>query len=479
VRPRWPIRLIVYAGDALCILGALVFARTLWIHSTETPLPVAFPTYGLFGINPHMPPALLLGLFWYAALAAEGLYDPVRMISSVRIAQGLFRAALTVVVGAVLVQYFTSDKGYSRTLLMAFLGASALGLAAWRLLFFRVQAWVPDVLPRTGVLVVGVGDDARLLAERLTRYGSHVYELRGYLRAIHEEPVAVAGPILGSIAEIRQVIADTDAHLVLLASRVLSRDEALGLTSACAHMGLDVLQVPFTWGLATARVESVAVGELELVRVGGLSYPSVAETVKRAFDLVAVFAGGTLLLPFLVAVALAIKLQDGGPILYVGQRAGRGGRRFPFYKFRSMVVNADQLKAGLRDANESDGRLFKLSNDPRITAFGAFIRKYSIDELPQLLNVILGDMNLVGPRPLPIDDLKGIDADPEHRYWFDQRSRVNPGITGMWQVEGRSDLSFSRMVELDVYYIQNWSLFLDLQILLRTIPAVLRGRGAR
>jgi lipopolysaccharide/colanic/teichoic acid biosynthesis glycosyltransferase len=157
---------------------------------------------------------------------------------------------------------------------------------------------------------------------------------------------------------------------------------------------------------------------------------------------------------------------------------GRGGRTFDFFKFRSMVVDADRMKDELRAFNESDGRLFKMRNDPRVTPIGRFIRKYSVDELPQLLNVLRGDMNLVGPRPLPEADLAGIEDDPEMRYWFEQRGKVKPGITGLWQVMGRSDLGFAEMVRHDIYYIQNWSFWLDVQILLKTVPAVLRGRGA-
>ncbi|MFN9973685.1 MAG: sugar transferase, partial [Phycisphaerae bacterium] len=184
------------------------------------------------------------------------------------------------------------------------------------------------------------------------------------------------------------------------------------------------------------------------------------------------------LLPLLLAVALSIKLSDGGPVLYTSKRVGRGGRTFDFFKFRSMVVDADRRKDELRAHNEADGRLFKMRNDPRVTPIGRFIRKYSIDELPQLLNVVRGEMNLVGPRPLPAEDLAGIEHDAEMRYWFEQRGKVNPGITGMWQVAGRSDLGFTEMVRLDISYIQNWSFWLDVQILLKTIPAVLRGRGA-
>ena len=188
--------------------------------------------------------------------------------------------------------------------------------------------------------------------------------------------------------------------------------------------------------------------------------------------------GFTLLLPFLGLVGLAIKSQDGGPMIFHQQRAGLGGRQFSLFKFRSMVVDAEKRREELDALNEQDGVLFKIKNDPRITPLGAFIRKFSIDELPQIWNVIRGDMNLVGPRPLPMADLVGIEDEPELRYWFERRSKVRPGITGPWQVSGRSDLGFKDMMQYDIEYIQHWSLWLDLVILLKTIPAVLRGRGA-
>ena len=144
-----------------------------------------------------------------------------------------------------------------------------------------------------------------------------------------------------------------------------------------------------------------------------------------------------------------------------------------------MVIDAEQQRDALEDQNEADGVLFKMRRDPRITPIGHFIRRWSIDELPQLWNVLLGDMNLVGPRPLPMRDLEGIEDNPEKQYWFEMRNKVKPGITGLWQVAGRSDLGFQEMVQLDIHYIQSWSLWLDVAILLKTIPAVLRGRGAR
>ena len=267
--------------------------------------------------------------------------------------------------------------------------------------------------------------------------------------------------------------------MVILATRTLPREAALRLAVQADRMGLRVLQAPYSWGVVSPRLDFARVGGLDLIDLADIRYSTFAERVKRTFDLVAVLTGGLLLLPFLLVVAAIIRGSDGGPALYVSRRVGRGGRAFDFVKFRSMVVGADTMKNALRPSNDADGRLFKLRRDPRITRFGHFLRKYSVDELPQLLNVLRGEMNLVGPRPLPVDDLAGIEDDPEMRYWFDQRARVNPGITGLWQVSGRSDANFADMVRHDIHYIQDWSLWLDLQILVKTLPAVIRGRGAR
>ena len=220
------------------------------------------------------------------------------------------------------------------------------------------------------------------------------------------------------------------------------------------------------------------VGDLALVDLTTLAYPFRGALLKRSLDLIVVVAGGVLLLPFLATIAFAIRLSDGGPVLFTQSRCGKDGQPFEMFKFRSMVVNAEAMRADLSTQNESSGVLFKMRDDPRITNIGKRLRRWSIDELPQVLNVLRGDMNLVGPRPLPLDDLQGIESNTELTYWFSQRSKVKPGITGTWQVSDRRDLKMEDMVRLDIDYIQNWSIWGDILLLIRTIPAVLRGRGS-
>jgi lipopolysaccharide/colanic/teichoic acid biosynthesis glycosyltransferase len=200
---------------------------------------------------------------------------------------------------------------------------------------------------------------------------------------------------------------------------------------------------------------------------------------KRSFDIISASLILVLVLPIILITALSIMIESGFPIFFKHRRASvRGGKEFNFIKFRSMIKNADQMKESLFRENETDGILFKMKNDPRMTRVGQFIRKYSIDELPQLINVIKGEMSLVGPRPLPIADFDKADKRSEYWDFVKARDRVKPGITGLWQISGRSKLGFKEMVWLDLYYVENQSLLFDLEILFETIPVVLFGKGA-
>jgi len=176
--------------------------------------------------------------------------------------------------------------------------------------------------------------------------------------------------------------------------------------------------------------------------------------------------------PLWAVTALLVKLSSPGPVFYRDLRVGLGEQEFGMFKFRSMYIDAGAQQAGLEGANEASGPLFKIKDDPRVTKVGKILRRYSIDELPQVLNVLLGDMSLVGPRPLPLRDYSRLES------WHRRRSNVLPGMTGLWQIAGRSDLSFDDLVRLDFYYLENWSLWLDITILARTIPAVVARRGA-
>jgi exopolysaccharide biosynthesis polyprenyl glycosylphosphotransferase len=235
--------------------------------------------------------------------------------------------------------------------------------------------------------------------------------------------------------------------------------------------GLDVFLVPDLFGFEPRENSVQWHGALPIIALHQNPLPQFALTVKRSLDVLASTGLLLLLSPLLAVIALIIKLDTPGPLVYRGRRVGRKGQRFYCYKFRTMVTEADRLKANLYAFNQREGPCFKIAADPRITRAGRFLRRYSLDELPQLWNVLRGDMSLVGPRPHPLDDVA--------RYELDHLRRldVTPGLTGLWQVTARQDPSFLTNLALDLKYIEEWSLWLDLRILFKTFSAVLAGTG--
>ena len=476
-----PIGVLVIICDIVAVMLGVLAAHTLWVlYKPHLEMVLHISWWELWLPNPFMPSGLVFLMSWLLVLRQLGLYEPSRFASSARIAAGVSRASAVVVLVVVILQFMLPDRTYSRFLILSVCGLTSLLVGASRLFLFQLQRHIRTSARLRKVAIVGVGQDAAAMARRLERYGHHTYAIVGFVRPLEprEEQVVSESQILGQTSDFQNLVNQHNLHVLVIATHDTHREEALQLARRADQMELRVLQVPFTWGIANPRIDLTNLGDLQLIDLATLAYPTLAEQIKRALDLVLTFIGGSFLLLPLLLVALFIKLQDGGPIFFIQNRSGRGGRQFPFFKFRSMVVNAEALRANLQGQNESDGVLFKMQNDPRITPLGHFIRKYSIDEFPQLINVIRGDMNLVGPRPLPMKDLEGIVGDPESEYWFEMRSKVNPGMTGMWQVAGRSDLGFKEMIQHDIDYIQNWSLWLDIVILLKTIPAVLKGRGA-
>jgi exopolysaccharide biosynthesis polyprenyl glycosylphosphotransferase len=246
-----------------------------------------------------------------------------------------------------------------------------------------------------------------------------------------------------------------------------------GILKACERQGILVRLLSGLFDLKTARTKAEPFeGETVLsVYTGGMDGSPIV--FKQVVDTVLAAVLICVLSPVLVSAAMAIKLTSLGPVLFVQERVGKGKRRFRLYKFRTMVADAEARIADLEKLNEVSGPVFKLRDDPRITPVGRFLRKTSIDELPQLFNVLKGDMSLVGPRPLPLRDYNGFDED-----WHRRRFSVRPGITCLWQVNGRSNVEFEEWMKLDMEYIDHWSFWLDVKILFKTVPAVLRGSGA-
>lgn len=330
----------------------------------------------------------------------------------------------------------------------------------------------PKSGPVEDVLVVGVGALGRATAKLLSEKGRR--EVVGFVRFGKEDATAaVRGKVLGVAKELEQVLRTVPVGEVYLANNNLAYGEEMqSCIKVCERLG-----VPFAMPATMFRLERARPLESHAVSDGYVHYQSVTSkatqmAMKRAFDILSSGFALLVLSPMLVVVASLVKFTSKGPILFRQQRVGLHGRPFSMLKFRTMVINAEELKAKLAAQNEMDGPVFKMKNDPRITGIGRFLRKFSIDELPQLINVLRGDMTVVGPRPpVPQEVAK-------YQAWQRRRLSVRPGLTCIWQVSGRNEISFEQWMFMDLQYIDNWSFLKDLELIARTFPVVLTGRGA-
>jgi exopolysaccharide biosynthesis polyprenyl glycosylphosphotransferase len=314
--------------------------------------------------------------------------------------------------------------------------------------------------------------------------GEHIDAVAHALGSSHDSPVNVIGFVslterpdngllsLGSLRDIGAIIVDNRVDEVIIADPAFPEQEAVELVDQCHQRGVTVRIAPSTMEILVHRAEFVPGQSVPLFELRPPVFEGFDYAVKRTFDLVCAALLLTFLSPLLIACALAVKASSRGPVLYRSIRPGIGGAPFACFKFRTMYRDADERQGDLESMNEASGALFKIRDDPRMTPVGTLMRRYSIDELPQLLNVILGQMSLVGPRPLPQRDYDRLED------WHKKRYLVLPGITGLWQVSGRADLDFDDLVRLDFLYLERWSVFLDLSILLKTVPAVFTRRGA-
>ncbi len=278
--------------------------------------------------------------------------------------------------------------------------------------------------------------------------------------------------IVGEIHNLFEIARSKFVDEIIFSRRPATPGTLSRILRQAQSLGISIRLIPNLTETLVDRTDVEYLGELPTIAVYQARQRPVSLFAKRAIDVAFAVLASVALLPLFVVIAILIKLQSPGPVFYLSKRVGHKGRAFKCIKFRTMVENAAAMQSELAHLNERDRVVFKISRDPRVTAFGAFLRKYSLDELPQLWNVILGDMSLVGPRPPLHSEVEQYDS--EHLRRLD----AVPGITGLWQVEARQDPSFEKFVAFDSSYINHWSLGLDLRIMLRTITAVIRGTGS-
>jgi len=277
-------------------------------------------------------------------------------------------------------------------------------------------------------------------------------------------------PVLGKLDAFQEIIHREFIHKIFI-TIYPDHQAFIKLLEIAREEGLAVRVVPQGYEYMAHDYIKFNIGIIPILEYSDIDV-NYRQKLKRVFDFVLSFLFMVLLLPIFILLGILIKLDSPGPVFYRSRRYGRYGHMFNMYKFRSMVTNADELLVQLKDKNEVDGPIFKIKKDPRITGVGAFLRRYSLDELPQILNVLRGEMSLVGPRPFPIAQLEKEDLRQLRRLG------IRPGITGLWQIRGRSDLSFDKLLRWDIWYIKNWSFWLDMYILFQTFPVVVKGKGA-
>ncbi len=463
-------------GDVVIVLTALMIAVRGWLGEGLFGADSAYRTNEMY----HSHPAILLGcLGWFIlslVLVSKRyhLYGPMQMRNTLHEQRLTIQAALTaglLLSGAL---YLVRGEVISRGVVIITVATTTILLCGRRLIWRAMKyRRFENGLETRNIIIVGTGRVGQAMRHHLDSIRHLGYNFKGYVQipGVDAESPALAGDVLGSIDEVlplaRQYFADEIFLSAPCDARVVTR-----MVSQARDAGVDIRVVPELYdGLAwNSPIEYI--GQFPTIPLHRGETPVIGMFLKRILDVFLSAIALILLAPVLALIAAAVKLDAPGPVFYCSDRIGKKGRVFRCLKFRTMVADAERRRAEILHMNEREGILFKVSNDPRITRVGAFLRKYSLDELPQFLNVLRGDMSMVGPRPPIASEVKRYDL--SHLRRLD----VLPGMTGLWQVQARQDPSFDSYISLDTAYIQNWSIWLDLKILIRTLSVVVGGTGS-
>ncbi len=455
--------LLYFAGDyiALVLAGilSLTIRNTLLTHTTF-----------------HIAPLYLYGwvpLVYAAFILYEGLYGPRMLIY--QMVKKLFYASLGGTVFSIILMFLTQVSGnVSRAYVILYTLISFILLVLGRWLMSRMMKKMR--LFQIPVLIVGAGKTGEALARQIETDNGMRYRIVGFLE--DNEPGNINYPILGGFADMEKVIKETGVTTLWIAAPGIPQEQLSALIYQAQTLVRDVGVVPNLVAVPMSNVTALSFfdAKIMLLQVRNNLARRSNQIMKRLFDLTATICGGILISPILLIIAIWIYHDSPGPVIFKHRRVGKDGKEFNCYKFRSMCTNSQEVLEHLLAtdpaAKEEWDREFKLKNDPRITKSGHFLRKTSLDELPQLLNVLKGEMSLVGPRPIIQKEVERYDKYIKEYY------SVLPGITGMWQTSGRSDIDYPERVQMDSWYVHNWSVWLDLVLLWRTIAVVITHKGA-
>jgi exopolysaccharide biosynthesis polyprenyl glycosylphosphotransferase len=465
-------RLLQPAIDAALIILAFYLA---WVARYRLRLFAGVDPAFEAPFEAYIPFAVGAAVMLPALYAAAGVYAPRRGAGWLDQSSRIVNGTLTGLVILLAATFFFRPLVYSRLLLLEATALIIVLLSVERMIGRAIVARVRQRgIGIDRVLIVGAGDVGRAVMRTMVARPDLGYHVIGFLDDDPERGRSTMGRFrgLGPVDGLGPLLAGEHVDEVIVALPWTYYRRILTVLADCERARVRARVVPDILRLSLSRVDIDDLAGIPLIGVKDRVAGPTARLAKRLLDLVVITLGAPALLLLGAIVALAVRLDSPGPIFFRQQRVGLNGRPFTIYKFRSMREGAEAERGQLEALNEADGPLFKIRNDPRITRVGRVIRKLSLDELPQFINVLRGEMSLVGPRPPLAEEVA------RYQPWQVQRLEVPPGVTGLAQVSGRSDLTFDEVCLLDIYYVEQWSLALDVQILLRTIPHILRGSGA-
>ncbi len=471
VDPRWWPYLL-RASDLLLIVLAFVLAywvryRLQWFRAVDPAFQTDFVTY--------IPFCAALVAILFVVFHYSGVYRQRRDRTWLEEVYTIASATTMGVVTLIILNLIFGQLSYSRLIFLYTAVLVTLLLGVSRAVIYTLRRY----LRRQGVLVdrvllIGAGEVGRMIMRNIAARPGLGYQLIGFL---DDNPVKNSTDIgrfkaLGPLENFAKVLEQEPVDLAIICLPWQSHRTVARLLHQCDLAGIKAQIVPDLFQLTKNQMQVEELNGIPLISTRDVSIAGWNLVFKRVFDVTLASLIALVAAPLGLLIALAIRLDSPGPVLYAQTRVGRNGKEFQIFKFRSMVVDADARRAELAAQNQATGPLFKVHDDPRRTRVGRILRRFSLDELPQLINVLRGEMSLVGPRPNRPEEVA------QYQDWHKKRLSVSPGMTGLWQVSGRSDLTFDEMVLLDIYYAENWSIGLDLSILLMTIPKVLLGQGA-
>jgi len=469
-RSRQSVIKFIYALiDVICICFSIYVA--CYLRQDILNFPLSFSRFLLDSQNPFQ----IIFHIWILTTIffanTNNLYQTRReILEGVEIGhviKSIFQSSLVTVVAIFLLKI----PDFPRTVFLLSALFMVFSLSFWRVVKRKfVEYLVVGGYNNFNILIIGAGKVGIALSEEIRQRPGLGLRVVGFLDDFKTEDQPHKIKILGKLSDFSEIAQREFIDKVFI---TIHHDSTvfLNLLEQARDLGLGIRVVPHGFDLTSGELLKFNIGLIPV-----LEYSDVIiqrkQTGKRLFDFVFGLILFLIHVPFFILIGILIKLDSPGSVLYVSKRYGKSGKIFNMYKFRSMAKNADEMLAQVKCQNEMDGPIFKIRNDPRVTRVGRFLRKYSLDECPQIINVLKGEMSLVGPRPLPIEQIEKEDLRQLKRLG------VRPGITGLWQIRGRNDISFARLVKWDIWYIDNWSFWLDMNILIQTIPVVLKCKGA-